>query len=115
MTSNRAVTWCSTAVIPLALTMLWVGSAIAHDFWIVPLTFDVEPGGTLEARGQTGTRFPVSEGAVRVDRIAKASVIDASDAERLTDLSVSEKSLVIRHGPVNAGQRVIAVALVPSS
>lgn len=85
----------------------------AHDFWLVPVGLEVAPGETIEVHGQTGTEFPTSVSAVTAERIADARLIGASGEERLTDLSVSDKSLRIRHRPAAAGQRVVAVALVP--
>ncbi|MEW5916548.1 MAG: DUF4198 domain-containing protein [Gemmatimonadota bacterium] len=84
----------------------------AHDFWIVPNAFVIAPGGALEVRGQTGTRFPTSTSAVVPDRVAEARVVGATDDERITDLSVKDSSLMLRHKPATPGQRVIAVALV---
>jgi ketosteroid isomerase-like protein len=83
----------------------------AHDFWVVPNAFAFGEGAMMEIRGQTGTRFPTSVSAVTPDRIADARVISASSDERIADLSVSDKSLLIRHKPSTPGQRVVAVAL----
>jgi uncharacterized GH25 family protein/ketosteroid isomerase-like protein len=87
--------------------------ALAHDFWIVPLFFQVAPGDAVEVMGQTGVRFPESQSAVSADRVAEARLIGAEDDERITDVSIREKSLLLRHRPSAAGQRVVAVALVP--
>jgi ketosteroid isomerase-like protein len=38
--------------------------------------------------------------------------VGASDDERISDLSVKDSSLILRHKPTTAGQRIIAVALV---
>lgn len=91
------------------------GVLFAHDFWIVPSAFQLAEGAAMEVRGQTGTRFPVSQSAVGPDRIAEARLVAASGDERLTDLSVSGKSLLIRHRPTAPGQRIVAVALVSRS
>jgi len=87
----------------------------AHDFWLVPDAFQVAPGGALEVRGQTSSKFPTSESAVAVARIAEARVVSASGEETVTDLSHSGKSLLLRHRPATAGQRIVAVALKPTS
>ena len=84
----------------------------AHDFWIVPNAFAVAASGSLEVRGQTGLRFPTSVSAVTPERVAEARLIGASTDERIADLSVAGKSLLLKHRPTNAGQRVVAVALV---
>ena len=87
----------------------------AHDFWIVPDAFHVASGGTMDVRGQTGSRFPISQSAVAPDRIAEARLVGAASDERITDLSASGKSLLIRHRPTRAGQRIVAVALTARS
>lgn len=84
----------------------------AHDFWIVPNAFAVAANGSLEVRGQTGLKFPTSVSAVTAERVAEARLIGASTDERIADLSVAGKSLLLKHRPTSAGQRVVAVALV---
>ena len=74
----------------------------AHDFWIVPTGFEIAPGNAMEVRGQTGVRFPVSVSAVTPERIAEARLLSASREERITDLQVGGKSLLIRHRPAAA-------------
>lgn len=100
---------------PLAIGIIALtasGSLLAaHDFWIIPMNFSVESGGSLELRGQTGSSFPLSMSAVTPDRVAEARLIGASGEERLTDLTVSGKSLMLRHRPSARGQRVVAVSL----
>lgn len=83
----------------------------AHDFWIVPMDFQVNEGATLDVLGQTSSRFPTSESAVAVDRVEDARIISASAEERVTDLGHSGTSLRLRHRPTTAGQRVIAARL----
>ena len=89
--------------------------AEAHDFWLVPNAFTNAPGQQIVIRGQTSSRFPTSESAVATDRVASAHLLGASSAERIDDLSTSETSLVLRHRPTTAGQRVVAVELFPRS
>ena len=91
--------------------VLGAGVLMAHDFWIVPDAFQVASGGALEVRGQTSSRFPTSQSAVTPERVAEARLVGAASDERLTDLSVSGKSLLIRHRPATPGQRIVAVAL----
>lgn len=104
-------------------TWLVVGCALAglatfaeaHDFWLVPNAFRFAPGTVIEVRGQTSSRFPTSEAAVAVDRVADARVLSGTASARVTGLSVSGTSLLLRHRPGGAGQRVIAGALHPRS
>ena len=88
-----------------------VGSASAHDFWLVPDAFQIATGGSLRVQGRTGIHFPESESAVPADRIADARLLSAAGDERLTDFTIAGKSLVIAHRPVGAGERVVAMAL----
>lgn len=93
-----------------------VGSAWAHDFWIIPDAFQIATGDALSVRTIVGTRFPASEAALAPARIAQARVLGshASDDRPLGDFVVSGKSLVVRHRPEGAGERVVAIALQPS-
>ena len=102
--------------VPLAL-LLAAGPLAAHDFWIVPDAFQIAAGSALTVRTVTGTKFPTSESAVAADRLAEVRLLGASPSidETLRDFTISGKSLVIQHRPTAAGQRVIAVSLVPST
>ncbi len=99
----------------LSVLVLAASSLAAHDFWIVPDAFQVASGDVIAIRGQTSVKFPTSQSAVAPERIAEARLIGASSDERLTDLSTSGKSLLIRHRPTTPGQRIVAVALVSRS
>ena len=101
-----------------ASALLLLGTAgvlAAHDFWIVPDAFQIAAGGTLELRGQTSTRFPTSTSPVSPERVAEARLVGASSDERLTDLSIHGKSLLIRHRPRVSGQYIVAVGLASRS
>ncbi|MDQ6885834.1 MAG: DUF4198 domain-containing protein [Gemmatimonadota bacterium] len=71
-------------------------------------------GGLVEVRGQTGTAFPASDAAVGVERVADARLVSAMGSEALTDLSHVGTSLMIRHKPTVAGERIVAVSLKPA-
>lgn len=106
-------------VLALVLTgVLVTATAVsAHDFWVVPDAFGVAAGRAMTIRTVTGTKFPTSESAVAPERIAEARILaaDASGDEPLRDYAVSGKSLVIQHRPAGDGERVIAVALAPTT
>ena len=89
--------------------------AEAHDFWLIPDPFRVASGAQVEIHGQTSSKFPTSESAVTADRVADARVLSATATERIDDLSQRGTSLVLRHRPEGAGQRVVAVTLRPRS
>lgn len=83
--------------------------AAAHDFWLVPIAFHVAPGDTLRVLGQTGMAFPSSVAAVDPARVADARILDAERQVVLDDLTIRDSSLVLRHVPRAAGQRIIAL------
>ena len=96
----------------LALLLISAGGLFAHDFWLVPNALAVAAGDPLEILGQSGSSFPASDGATRPAQVAEARVVGASSDEQITDFSMSGKSLVIRHRPAGAGQRIVALVLV---
>ena len=87
--------------------------ASADDFWLVPNAFVVAPGSAFEVRGQTSSAFPASKAAVTPDRVTDAKVLGADGAEPLGGFTQAGASLLVRHRPASAGQRVVAVALKP--
>lgn len=106
---------CETGDVSGATTLALLAGAAAlsaHDFWIVPNAFAVADNGSLEVRAQTSVKFPTSVSAVTAERVAEARVIGAASEDRVADLSVANKPLLLKHRPSTAGQRVIAVALV---
>lgn len=99
----------------LIAVLATAAALFAHDFWLVPDAFRVTPGGWIEVRGQTSSRFPTSESAVALDRVADARVISAASEEVIRNLSHSGTSLVLRSRPATPGQRIVAVRLHPRS
>jgi ketosteroid isomerase-like protein len=97
------------------LALTFVTPLTGHDFWLIPLGFQVDAGAELVVLGQTSSAFPSSLSAVTVDRVASAQVIGASGREPVRDLSVAGNSLRLRHRPGTAGQKIVAVAIHPRS
>lgn len=114
-TARRRVGRGWPVVIAVVAVLVMAALAEAHDFWLVPNAFANRAGAHIEIRGQTSSRFPTSESAVTIDRVADARLIGASTVERIVDLSISGKSLRLRHRPATPGQQVIAVRLHPRS
>jgi len=85
--------------------------ADAHDFWLVPDAFQIADGGVLSVRGQTSSKFPTSESAVTPDRVTEVRVLGANEDVRVTDVTVAGTSMLLRHRPTGAGQRIVAAAL----
>ena len=115
-TARKRVTSTGRALLIVGVLALGItGGLLAHDFWIVPMQFASAPGAAIEVRGVTGSRFPVSQSAVAVERVLEARIIGSTEDERIADLSVSDRFLILKHAPRSAGQRVVAVSLQPAS
>lgn len=112
---SRRTRWVAVSGLAIAGMLIGAGVLQAHDFWLVPNAFAIAEGGTLEVRGQTSSKFPTSESAVALARVADARVIGAAGDEKIADLSIAAPSLMLRHKPASAGQRVIALAINPTS
>ena len=108
----RSRTFRIGATLSLATALIAVTSRLwAHDFWLVPGAFPFAEGATLEVRGQTSTRFPTSESPVALARIARAFSVGPDGETPITDLTHQGTSLLVRHRPTSAGQRIVAVDL----
>ncbi len=83
----------------------------AHDFWLVPVTFDVAPGETLEVQGQTSSAFPTSESAVALDRLEEAMVYTGAREIPVTDRSHRGTSLLLRARLDSPGQVLVGVRI----
>lgn len=105
----------SVTITATAAVLVSFAIAEAHDFWLIPDPFRVASGARVEIYGQTSSKFPTSESAVTPDRVADARMLGATATERIGDLSQRGTSLVLRHRPQSAGQRVVAVTLHPRS
>ena len=87
----------------------------AHDFWLVPDAFAFAADATVDIRGQSGTRFPVSDGATQPTSIVEARIIGASGETRISDMVVDGKSLRIHQKPSSPGQYLVVASLQPRS
>jgi hypothetical protein len=101
------------AAIAFVLLLSMALRATAHDFWLVPDAFRLAPGSVMQSRGQTSSLFPTSESAVAPDRVVEARLVAAAESEEVRDFSRAGTSLLLRHRPTTAGQRVLAVRLAP--
>lgn len=104
---STIVTALSTAFLILGL----VGTLGAHDFWLVPNAFQIAVGDSVSALGQTSSRFPTTESAVAVDRVADARLVGATSETRITGLSIAGKSLRLAARPTQPGQYIVAAGL----
>lgn len=95
--------------------ILAAAPVVAHDFWLVPLGFQVASGEVLTVLGQTSSAFPSTQSAVTLDRVASATVIDAAGSSAITDLAVAGTSLRLQMRPTTAGQKIVALTIHPRS
>ena len=95
-----------------AATLISAAVLAAHDFWLVPNALTFAAGGSVEVLGQSGSSFPKSGGVTLPARVAEARIVGRTSDQRITDFSVSGKSLKLTHKPVAAGQYVVGVSLV---
>jgi uncharacterized GH25 family protein len=109
------VTRSRSLAVAFAGTVCMAAAAAAHDFWLIPDAFQLEPGQMLEVRGQTSSSFPTSESAVAVDRIAEATIVDARGRARISDVTTAGTSLMLRHRPNGAGQYLVTAVIHPRS
>ncbi len=56
----------------------------AHDFWLVPKKFRINPGDSLTISANTGMDFPNSLSAVTPDRIDQFILVGESKKENIT-------------------------------
>lgn len=105
----------------LSLTILTFGFILttitfvtAHDLWLVPVKFVVSPNAKVTVAMNTGDTFPVSEGAVKPERIERAAVITANGSTPLTTFRAEDKStLADVTAPPSAGGAIVEVILKP--
>ena len=83
----------------------------AHDFWLVPDAFAVGKHSEIVVRGQTSSAFPTSESAVAPERLTEARILGAAGEETIAVRAADGRSLVLRHRPTTAGQKIVVASL----
>lgn len=111
----RRLNGVAPAIVSGAVSGLMVlataGVLAAHDFWLVPNAFAIQPGDAVTVLGQTSSHFPTSESAVSTERVVEARLIGARMDTRITDLAVAGKSLRLSARPADRGQYLVAATL----
>ena len=98
----------------LFLALAAASLAAAHDLWLVPSRFSVAPGAKVTVRLNTGDTFPASEGAVKSERVERASVVTAAGTTPVTSFRAEGKSTVaVVTAPRDGGGMVVEVVLAP--
>ena len=109
---SRRIISAATAV--FGLVTLSAGVAFAHDLWLVPARFAVAPGAKIAVALNTGDTFPASEGAVKPERVERASVVTAEGTTPITSFRAEGKSTVAEvTAPREGGGAVVEVVLAP--
>jgi len=104
-----------TCLVLLAFSIIILATATisAHDFWLVPNKFRINPGDSLTISANTGMDFPNSLSAVTPDRVNQFTLVGKSVKENISDLKVHGNSLVANYTFEKPGTYVIGVALKP--
>ncbi len=99
----------------LAVSFLFAASitTLAHDFWLVPKKFRINPGNSLIISANTGMDFPNSLSAVTPDRIDQFMLLGESKKENITEFTVQGNSLAANYSFEKPGTFVIAASLKP--
>ena len=98
----------------MVVTLASASLAFAHDLWLVPARFSVAPGARVTVALNTGDTFPASEGAVRPERVERASVVTAAGTTLVTSFRAEGKSTVADvTAPRDGGGMVVEVVLAP--
>lgn len=100
--------------IAIAAVLAATGLAGAHDLWLVPERFSVAPGARVSVRMNTGDTFPVSEGAVKPERMERAALVTADGSVPLALFRTEDKSTVADViAPRKGGGAIVELVLKP--
>jgi uncharacterized GH25 family protein len=100
----------ATLIVVLAAS----GLAAAHDLWVVPERFSLAPGARVSVRMNTGDTFPVSEGAVKPERMERAAFVTAHGSTPLATFRTEDKSTVADVvAPREGGGAIVELVLKP--
>ena len=95
------------------IIILSTSTISAHDFWLVPQLFRINPGDSVTISANTGMDFPNSLSAVTPDRVNQFILVGKSIKKNITDLKVQGNSLVTECTFKESGTYVVGVDLKP--
>jgi len=98
----------------IAAVLLFACVAQAHDLYLLPLTFRVQPGETFEFGIHNGDAFPVSEASPVLERLRDVNLYSAKMTAEARDLRIDGNRAV---GVVTApgeGDLILAVRTIPN-
>jgi uncharacterized GH25 family protein len=87
--------------------------AAAHETWLMPERFSVDPGTTLAMDLTSGSAFPALDAAIEPSRVTKAAYRVARHTADLTALTPAEHSLRLNATLGEAGIATLWVDLAP--
>lgn len=85
----------------------------AHDLWLIPQKFRINPGEHVKIFANTGMDFPKSLGAITPDRIDQFVLVGKEELSNFSNFTEVENSLIVNCIIKNPGTYVIAAALKP--
>jgi uncharacterized GH25 family protein len=94
-----------------SIAVLSVCTLFAHDMWLVPTKYHIQPGESLVISTNTGMDFPKSLSAVTPDRLSLFKIVGKSDQKNLQDFKTVGNSLTTQINLKEVGTYVIAMAL----
>ncbi|MFC2165813.1 DUF4198 domain-containing protein [Acidobacteriota bacterium] len=103
-------------IILLTVTLMIIGIAAvvtAHDYWLLPQKFMIQPGETIIISGNTGMDFPGSLSAVAPERVTQFFMVGKDKKVDLAKLVVKDKSLTTTCTFEKPGTYVVGTALKP--
>ena len=98
----------------VAFLLITSGLVFAHDLWLVPATFSVAPDTRVAVMLNTGDTFPVSDAAVKPERIERAALITAEGSTPVATFRTEATSTVADIvAPSKEGGAIVEVVLKP--
>ncbi len=95
------------------IIILSTSTISAHDLWLVPQLFRINPGDSVTISANTGMDFPNSLSAVSPDRVNQFILVGKSIKKNITDLKVQGNSLITECTFKESGTYVVGVDLKP--
>ena len=98
----------------VAFLLIVSGLVFAHDLWLVPATLSVAPGTRVAVMLNTGDTFPISDAAVKPERIERAGLTSADGSTPLTIFRTEGNSTVADvTAPRKDGGAIVEIVLKP--
>lgn len=98
----------------IAFLLIASGLVTAHDLWLVPTIFSVAPGARVSVMMNTGDTFPISEAAVKPERIERAALVTSKGFTPLmTFRTEGASTLADVIAPQKDGGAIVEVVLKP--